>query len=136
MRYAKALSISAAFALTIFAPGTPAAGKNPRIVVIAPPSSEIVVRRVSFADLNLASPAGERSLNSRVSYAVNDLCYDVTGGDDGTLRMKQVLKKCSGSAWDQARPQMAQAIQRAREIAQTGTSSITAAALTISLPPL
>jgi UrcA family protein len=134
MRYAKALSISAAFALSIFAPATPAAAKD-KIVVTAPPS-EVVVRRVSFADLNLATPAGEQSLNSRVGYAVNDLCDDITGGSNGSLTMNQYLRKCSASAWGQARPQMARAIQRAHDIAETGTSTITAAALTISLPPL
>ena len=136
MRYAKALSISLAFALSIFAPTTPAAAKNAKIVVTAPPTTEVVTRHISYADLNLASFEGQQSLNRRVGSGINDLCDEVVGGDDGTLTIKRVMRRCGMSAWDQARPQMALAIQRAREIAETGTSSITAAALTISIPPL
>jgi len=133
MMYAKAFSISAAVALAATGLASPAAGKSTRIVVTAPPA-DLVVRHVSYADLNLASAAGERSLNGRVGYAVSDLCSEATGGNDGSFTAKRAMNRCSGSAWDQARPQMSLAVQRAHEIAATGTSNIAAAALTITLP--
>jgi hypothetical protein len=44
------------------------------------------------------------------------------------------MHHCSGLAWDGARPQILRAVQRAREIAATGSSSIAAAAITITIP--
>jgi hypothetical protein len=41
---------------------------------------------------------------------------------------------CSNGAWNDARPQIARAVQRAQELASTGHSAIIAAALTISIP--
>ena len=59
---------------------------------------------------------------------------DGAGGNDGSIEYKTYMLRCSGGAWGQARPQIALAVQRARDIAATGTSAITAAALVISLP--
>ncbi len=44
------------------------------------------------------------------------------------------MKSCDTSAWGGARPQIARAVQRAREIAATGSSTIAAAAITIAVP--
>jgi hypothetical protein len=40
---------------------------------------------------------------------------------------------CSDDAWDSAKPQIAQAVQRSKDIALTGHSSIAATAITINL---
>lgn len=130
MKHLNALALCTAVALTAMA--SPALGKSARLVVTAP--ADPVARHISYADLNLASPAGETTLNRRVDAAVSDLCLDVTGGNDGSFTFKASMMRCSGSAWNQARPQIDRAVQRAREIASTGSSAITAAALTISLP--
>jgi UrcA family protein len=133
MRYSKALHTCAAFGVFVTAAGlaSPAFGKTAPIVVTAPPDT--VVRHVSFADLNLAVPAGERTLVGRVRTAVNDLCGEVTGGSDGSWTGQRTLNTCTDSGWDQARPQISLAVQRARDIAMTGTSSIAATALSISV---
>jgi len=132
MTYAKLISSCAAVALTsgvfmLVAP--PAYGKEHPVVVVANP--DILTRHISFADLNLASLSGERTLNSRVVGAINGLCSEATGGEDGSFMTTLANRKCSNSAWSQARPQIAQATQRARAIAFTGVSSIAASAIRI-----
>lgn len=136
MNYTKALIMCAAVGVTatgllVLAP--PALGKTAEPVYVIG-SGEVVTRHISYADLNLASFAGETTLNRRVGSAVNDLCLDATGGNDGSTSFKYSMRRCSGGAWDQARPQITRAVQRAREIASTGSSSIVATALTIRLP--
>jgi UrcA family protein len=135
MTYVKAFSMCTALAVTagvLVAVAPPAIAQPPSVFVTAP--ADVVTRHINYADLNLASAAGERSLDHRVGGAVADLCLDATGGNDGSLNFKYSMKRCSGFAWNEARPQMDRAIQRAREIASTGSSSIAAVALTISLP--
>jgi UrcA family protein len=129
MKYPKAFSLCAAIAVTAT---TPAFSRSAPVFVIAP--ADLVTRHVSYADLNLASIAGERALDRRVGTAVTDLCLDATGGNDGSPKFKMSMIRCSGEAWSGARPQMTRAVQRARDIAATGSSSIAATALVISLP--
>lgn len=136
MTYANFLSMTAAIGIvtggsTLLA--SPASGKSP-IFVTAPEPADVVIRHVGYADLNLASTAGERTLNRRVSAAVSDLCSEVVGGNDNNVMTKLATQRCSNSAMDQAQPQIGQAIQRARDIAWTGSSSLAAAAITISIP--
>ena len=133
MRNWKSLHACAAIAVFVGAAGlaSPASGKTVPIVVNAPP--DIVIRHVSYADLNLAVPAAERTLVGRVRMAVNALCGEITGGSDGSWMGQRSLNTCNDSGWNQARPQIGLAVQRARDIAMTGTSSIAAAALTISV---
>jgi UrcA family protein len=133
MDYSKLISISAAVLLTssvfvLVAP--PAFGKVRPVVVVAP---DVVTRHISSADLNLASAAGEQTLNRRVGGAVSSLCQEATGGTDGNYMTVISAGKCRQSAWNQARPQIAQLTQRARDIASTGVSPIAAAAITINL---
>ena len=132
MTYGKTLSMVAAVGL-IAASASPAWGKSARIFVTAP-SPDTVSRHITYADLNLASAAGERTLYRRVSYGVSDLCDEILGSYDRSPSSKFNLMACTGSAWSQARPQMDRAVQRARDIAATGSSPIAAAALTISIP--
>jgi UrcA family protein len=135
MEYAKLISMAAVTAITaggLVFMTPPAAGKAP-IVVTAPDPADVVTRHIGYADLNLASAAGERTLNRRVGGAVIDLCAEVIGDYNRSLT-DNVKLRCSSSAWNQARPQIAQAVQRAREIALTGASSLAAAAITLSVP--
>jgi UrcA family protein len=134
MTHSNALSLCAVVAATAgtFALASPASSRTAPILVVAP--ADQVTRHVTYADLNLASAAGEKTLNRRVDVAVGDLCLDATGGNDGSFTYKTSMMRCSQSAWHQATPQIDRAVQRAREIAFTGSSSIAASTLTISLP--
>lgn len=134
MEYTRLISISAAVLLTSGVFGlvaSPAHSKAGPVVVVANP--DVVTRHVSFADLNLASAAGEQTLNNRVVGVVRDLCDEATGGLDGNYITANAYAQCRKSAWNQARPQIALATQRAREIASTGTSPIAAAEITLVL---
>jgi UrcA family protein len=138
MEYGKLISMAAAAAITaggLVFMARPAAGKPP-IFVTAPPvnPADIVTRHIGYADLNLASAAGERTLNRRVGGAVNSLCLEVIGGNDTSMESMAAEYHCATSTWTQARPQIAQAVQRARDIASTGSSSLAAAAITLSVP--
>jgi len=135
MDYVRAISFCAAVAVTsgaLFLMGSPVFGRTAPITVTA--SEEVVVRHVSYADLNLASAPGQQMLNRRVNSAVSDLCNEATGGPDGSVSFKFSMMKCNSEAWNGARPQIDRAVQRARDIAYTGTSDLVAAAITISLP--
>jgi UrcA family protein len=113
--------------------GSPAFGKGGPILVNAP-ADDIVTRHVGYADLNLAAAAGQQALVSRVKYAVNDMCLQISGGSDGAFMSGTAQARCSRASWDEARPQIDSAVLRARQIAATGRSSILAAALTITAP--
>jgi UrcA family protein len=134
MYYTNIISICGAVAVTaaglvLVAP--PSSAKAP-VVVTAPRGT--VVRHISYADLNLASLAGERTLNHRVRGAVRSLCLEATGGDNGSFEFKYTNMRCDNRAWSEASPQISRAVQRAHDIASTGTSPIAAVAITIALP--
>jgi len=114
----------------LFLPTSATAKDNP-VLVTAP--TELLVRHVSYADLDLALPAGVSTLNDRVDFAIGDVCTEANLGDNGSFSFKSGMMKCSNEAWSGARPQIASAVQRAREIATTGSSPIAAAAITISI---
>ncbi|WP_185829137.1 UrcA family protein [Sphingomonas ginkgonis] len=120
--------ISAAILTALAA--SPSLARGPVVVTAEP---DRVVRHISYADLNLAVPAGERVLQARVRGGIRGLCDEIVPG--GTTDLNSILgrKDCSRDAWEQADPQIAAAIQRAREIASTGTSTIAASAIVISL---
>jgi UrcA family protein len=84
---------------------------------------------VSYADLNLASMKGQTTLNRRVDYAVDSVCAESTISVD-----YYDMHNCKNFAWSGAQPQIDRAIQRAREIASTGSSSIAAAAIVLTFP--
>jgi UrcA family protein len=137
MLYAKILMMCAAGAITtgellLMAPH--ASARQP-IIVTAPLPEDLIVRHVSYADLNLASEVGVKRLNRRVGSAVKSLCNDATGGPNiRSLGTNIEMIQCSVSAWNGARPQIDRAVRRAQEIAATGSSAIAAAAITISMP--
>jgi UrcA family protein len=91
------------------------------------PSEYTRTVRVSYADLNLAAVPDQRILNRRVGGAARDVC----GPNDAASLSDHGFADCVSGAWSGARPQIAMAIQRASEIAQTGTSSIPMVAIAI-----
>ena len=109
---------------------TPVEAKSPVVVVANP---DIVIRSISYADLNLASSSGEATLHRRVGGGIKSLCLEATGGGDFSFMPNLWSHKCRTSAWNQARPQIALAVQRSRDIALTGMSPIAAVAITIDL---
>lgn len=107
----------------------PAAQPERPVVVYAEPQENVRTERISYADLDLATASGERTLFRRVGGAVRRVCLhesQPTLQDSGYYR-------CADGAWDGANPQIAQAVDRAKQIAMTGKSSIAATAITISV---
>lgn len=135
MEYYKIISACAAAIIAmggvaLVAP--PASGKARPVVVTGNPN--IVTRNISYLDLNLASAPGALTLNRRVHVAIDGLCSEATGGYDGSFLTTLADRQCRSSAWGQARPQIAKAVQRANELASTGSSTIAAAGIVIALP--
>lgn len=135
MIYAKIVSLCVATAITaggllIFSPQ--ASARQP--IVVTAPESDLVVRRVSYADLNLASASGEKRLNRRVGSAITSLCIEAVGPDTHNLGSTIANMKCARGAWAGARPQIARAVERAQQIAATGSSTIAATAIVLSIP--
>ena len=133
MDYRGLISLGAAIVCTsgvfmLVAP--PALGRAP-LIVTAP--ADVISRHITYDDLNLATSAGELTLTRRVDGAVGRLCGEATGGSDGNFMTVYADRKCRKSAWDQARPQMARAVQRSRDIASTGFSPVAAVGITIDL---
>lgn len=106
-----------------------AAGQERPVVVYAQPA-DVRVERVSYADLDLAQGSHVKKLNQRVGGAVKRVCLFENGRSGLQYRG---YYSCADDAWDGARPQIAQAVTRAKEIAMTGKSSIAATAITISV---
>lgn len=106
-----------------------AVAKDRPVVVYGQQDPLIPTRHVSYADLNLASAAGQKTLYRRVDVAVDDVCEDATGPSALSIAQQQ----CHKFAWSGAKPQMERAFQRATEIAQTGHSSIKLAAIRIAV---
>ena len=83
-----------------------------------------VTRTVTFADLNLASPAGEKTLLRRVGAAVKFVCRQGIDSIDENF--------CRNYAWDGARPQIDLALGQARGGSLVASATLTT--LTISAP--
>ena len=138
MRKLKTLSKLATAAVTIgglFLPFTTATAKEAPVVITAPlQEADLVVRRVSYADLDLALPVGRGDAPRKGgSFAIGDVCAEANLFDNGSPEFKSGVMKCSNRAWGNATPQMARAYQRANEIAATGWSPIAAATISISV---
>jgi UrcA family protein len=115
-----------ALALTMGA-GGPALAKD--VTVVSSPPEDTLSERVSYADLDLASAAGVKGLTSRVRAAVRHVCAPV----DQRITYVQ-FNECRSFAWGGARPQMDRAIERATQLASTGTTSIAPVAILIAAP--
>ena len=81
---------------------------------------------VSYHDLNLTAASDARILNRRVGGAASFVCQS----DDFKVGQR-AHGKCVSHAWNGARPQIALAVQRARDLAFTGASSIPLVAISI-----
>jgi len=120
--------LSGVTASLLVAASTSAAQQNP--VVVYGGSENTRTERVSHADLDLTNEKHQKRLNLRVTGAVKRVClYENSRPglqDTGYYN-------CADDAWDSAKPQIAQAVQRSKDIAMTGHSSIAATAITINL---
>src|SRR4051794_848939 len=114
MNYTKALAMCGAALVAATAIATTATPVDARPYTYAHPYSNVtvvahpgdyLVRRVSYADLNLASSPGVAILHNRVDNAVNDVCTEVE------IQSYQFThQECSEDSWDRARPQVYQAV--------------------------
>lgn len=129
MTYYKRIALFASVALTaggLVAFSAPASAQGQQLVIVSE-RADNPVRRVSLKDLNLATAEGEKILSRRVRRAVSSACHEAVGH---RLNL-QADQSCRDLAWDGAKPQMALAVQRAREIAATGGSKIAPVAISI-----
>src|SRR5687768_11804979 len=78
------------------------------IVITAEPEAVVRTQRVGFGDVDLATADGRQELTHRVSLAVRDVC----AAPDAFL-LSEV--PCKRAAWADARPQIADAVERARQ---------------------
>lgn len=86
------------------------------MAVLSPPAPahakpEQVSRRVSYADLNLSTEAGQRQLQHRIGYAVRQICGEKR--DVATSYELAMQSKCEKEARSSSRKQVADAISRA-----------------------
>lgn len=136
MQLGKSLSMIAAVALTgtgilVMSPAGAKSRNGDTETVYGQRFDPDVPRRlVSYRDLNLATLEGEKTLNGRVRGAVRIVCAESGPGRD--FRQESL---CHNVAWSGARPQIALAVMRAREIAMTGTSAILPVAISLSAFP-
>lgn len=105
----------------------PAAAQE-RTVFVQGESEATRVERVKFADLDLASRAGAKRLESRVGGAVKRVCLF----DPETRLQPSDYSECAGKSWDNAKPQIAQAIARAQALALSGRPATSAMTIAVS----
>lgn len=97
------------------------------VVVVAEPEQEMVVaRRVSYADLDLATSDGERALVRRVRAAVKQVC----AVEMGPSALFYAEYSCRKSTWRDTKPLVGLAIGHAR-LADRGASSTAAAVIVV-----
>jgi UrcA family protein len=105
----------------------PATAKRAPIVVTGPPDEAIA--SVSYADLNVATKTDQQRLYRRVGATVVSMCDEAIDGDRLVNAAQAVDQACRDRSWVQALPQLKTAIERAYEVAATGTSTIPTAAI-------
>ena len=91
---------------------SPAAFAQDSQIIVQAPQKNVRGERVSYHDLNLATPVGERTLVRRVGGAVERVCLY----DEGRWYGLAVpdYNGCAQRAWRGARPQVNGAVYRAR----------------------
>jgi|KBSSwiStaDraftv2_1062776.scaffolds.fasta_scaffold582084_2 UrcA family protein len=126
---ARLLSICGAVAAVALAGlvAPPALAADRPLVVASP---DIVTRNITYADLDLASAAGEATLNRRVRGAIRSLCSEANGHATSHW---YVAHDCSMTAWNQVAPQIDRAVRQARDLALTGSAPTVGAAVAIDL---
>lgn len=93
----------------------PAIAQQGVIYVQTAPPENLRIERVGYADLNPATRAGERALDSRVTRAVEHVCLYDQNRWYGLAEPD--YNYCTWGAWRRARPQMTSAVYRARSLA-------------------
>ena len=73
-----------------------------------------LARTIELGDLDLSSKSGERMLGHRIGDAVDNLCAEATGPDNGSADFRFATMKCRKRAWCEARAQAAALIGSAR----------------------
>jgi UrcA family protein len=121
--------LSGVTASLLFAASASALATQQKPVVVYGGSENTRTEHVSYADLDLTNKQHQKRLNLRVTGAVKRVClYEDNHGLQDTG-----YYNCANEAWDSAKPQIAQAVQRSKEIALTGHSSIAATAISINV---
>ena len=117
--------LAAGMACALLAFAGPASAKDVTVLGQAP--ADHLTTIISYADLDLGTPAGANELSLRVASAVDYVC-----SPHDQRSTFQEYGACRSYARNGARPQMDQAIARAREIARSGVSAIAPVAISIS----
>lgn len=126
----KLAPLCAAVAITasgVFLIASPSAAADRPVVVEGSPPEGAVVQRVSYGDLNLATNDGEKLLYRRVGRAVSRVCDQANPGAHYTD-----IWTCRGMSWTGARPQIASALDRARQMAARGETPVIAGAVLVA----
>jgi UrcA family protein len=94
-------------------PAATAAQEAPIVITRRlPPSPDLLVRTVFIGDLDLTSATGQKEMEVRVTKAVDDMCIIPAP----LPSYKGVMEKpCRDEAWESARWQMRDAMQRAHQ---------------------
>ena len=107
-----------------------AAVQDKPVVVYAGPNENVRTEHVSYADLDLSQHKDAKKLNLRVAGAVTRVCLFENSRpglqDHGYYN-------CADDAWGQARPQIAQAVDRAKQLAMNGKTEIAEVAISINV---
>lgn len=120
------MAICAACAITVVGLAASLPANAEPITITGPSNEDRVVERVSYRDLNLALGQDERRLVRRVGIAVSSVC--------STQIAYAQTARCRSFAWSGARPQIARAVERARQMALNGFSSIAPVTIVIAIP--
>lgn len=123
------LSKSVTLAVAAGLAGGQAAPAMAQITVLGELPRDMLSERVAYADLSLASAAGEQRLRTRVAAAVSRVCQPWKLKDSYLDH-----QDCRAFARSGAEPQVALAIERASQIAQFGTSRIAPVAILVTAP--
>lgn len=113
MEILRAASTAAAGFISVMVVGVathPADAKTHRDVVVTA-VDPVLVRRVTYGDLNLRMRPDQRQLSRRVYEAADDICNSVN-------KKKENQLECFAFAMQGARPQVRRAIKRAELIAE------------------
>ena len=103
-------SVLLALGLALAAPTAPAMAQD--IPTVTAQMDDVLTARVPYGDLNLASSDGQKALDRRVFAATRKVCVYERGSAAGLGE-----RACRRDAYERAQPQIAAAIERARNSA-------------------
>ena len=117
--------VAVSAAVPVIAEGKPVSDRP--LIVTAEPDPMPPTRHVGYGDLNLTTQLGERALVRRVRSAVNAVCEE----EVGPAPLVYYEHSCRVLTWKDTRPQVDQAIARARGMAAAGSPRIVAATIVV-----